>query len=92
MWWDNRQSTYGTTGHSEDMGLRDLRKSTVLDDGKEAYGVSSIGWGLRMQEECNWLKNATCAGNECETLVFKYSRTCKITPFFLLRSTVVPYS
>ncbi|CZR61478.1 uncharacterized protein PAC_11374 [Phialocephala subalpina] len=40
MWWDNRQCMHRASGYCEDMGPRDVRRSTVKDDGPLAWGVS----------------------------------------------------
>jgi alpha-ketoglutarate-dependent 2,4-dichlorophenoxyacetate dioxygenase len=40
MWRDNRQSMHRASLYSEDMGVRDVRRVTVLDDGRDSWGVS----------------------------------------------------
>ncbi|TVY22772.1 Alpha-ketoglutarate-dependent 2,4-dichlorophenoxyacetate dioxygenase [Lachnellula hyalina] len=39
MWWDNRQSMHRASPYTEKMGARDLRRSTVIDDGPFAFGM-----------------------------------------------------
>ncbi|KAI1333868.1 putative alpha-ketoglutarate-dependent 2,4-dichlorophenoxyacetate dioxygenase [Xylariaceae sp. FL0016] len=39
IWWDNRQSMHRATPYDENMGPRDVRRATVLDDGECAFGV-----------------------------------------------------
>ncbi|KUJ19135.1 Clavaminate synthase-like protein [Mollisia scopiformis] len=39
MWWDNRQCMHRASGYSEGMGRRDVRRATVVDDGREAWGM-----------------------------------------------------
>ena len=38
VWWDNRQSMHRANPYTEDMTARDVRRSTVIDDGPLAYG------------------------------------------------------
>ncbi|KAH8895530.1 hypothetical protein GQ53DRAFT_804356 [Thozetella sp. PMI_491] len=40
MWWDNRQSMHRASPYDENMGARDVRRSTVFDDGEAAFGVT----------------------------------------------------
>ena len=40
MWWDNRQSMHCASPYDEEMGLRDVRRATVFDDGEGAFGLS----------------------------------------------------
>ncbi|KAJ5553555.1 hypothetical protein N7494_002933 [Penicillium frequentans] len=49
VWWDNRQSMHRANPYTEAMTARDVRRSTILDDGPLAYGASSqekiaAGW------------------------------------------------
>ncbi|QGA17439.1 hypothetical protein EYB26_005110 [Talaromyces marneffei] len=39
VWWDNRQSMHRANPYTEDMAARDVRRSTIIDDGPLAYGV-----------------------------------------------------
>ncbi|ORY35342.1 putative alpha-ketoglutarate-dependent 2,4-dichlorophenoxyacetate dioxygenase [Naematelia encephala] len=39
VWWDNRQSMHRANPYTEDMTARDVRRSTVIDDGPLAWGV-----------------------------------------------------
>lgn len=41
MWWDNRQSMHRASAYDEKMGARDVRRSTVYDDGDAAMGVAA---------------------------------------------------
>ncbi|KAJ5553865.1 hypothetical protein N7513_003824 [Penicillium frequentans] len=41
VWWDNRQSMHRANPYTEAMTARDVRRSTILDDGPLAYGASS---------------------------------------------------
>ncbi|KAH9893056.1 putative alpha-ketoglutarate-dependent 2,4-dichlorophenoxyacetate dioxygenase [Xylariomycetidae sp. FL2044] len=40
VWWDNRQSMHRANPYTTSMTARDVRRSTVIDDGPLAYGVS----------------------------------------------------
>lgn len=40
MWWDNRQTMHRASPYDENMGVRDVRRATVYDDGDAAFGVS----------------------------------------------------
>ncbi|TVY14960.1 Alpha-ketoglutarate-dependent 2,4-dichlorophenoxyacetate dioxygenase [Lachnellula arida] len=40
MWWDNRQSMHRASPYTDNMGPRDVRRSTVIDDGPLAFGIS----------------------------------------------------
>ncbi|CAK7235903.1 hypothetical protein SCUCBS95973_009425 [Sporothrix curviconia] len=40
MWWDNRQSMHRAQPYNEKMGPRDVRRSTVLDDGEGSHGIT----------------------------------------------------
>ncbi|KAH9886819.1 putative alpha-ketoglutarate-dependent 2,4-dichlorophenoxyacetate dioxygenase [Xylariomycetidae sp. FL2044] len=40
MWWDNRQSVHRASPYHENMGVRDVRRATVFDDGPGAFGVA----------------------------------------------------
>ncbi|TVY41296.1 Alpha-ketoglutarate-dependent,4-dichlorophenoxyacetate dioxygenase [Lachnellula occidentalis] len=40
MWWNNRQSMHRASPYTENMGPRDIRRSTVIDDRPLALGVS----------------------------------------------------
>ncbi|EED24625.1 alpha-ketoglutarate-dependent 2,4-dichlorophenoxyacetate dioxygenase, putative [Talaromyces stipitatus ATCC 10500] len=40
VWWDNRQSMHRANPYTETMTVRDVRRSTIIDDGPMAYGVS----------------------------------------------------
>ncbi|KAJ5658669.1 alpha-ketoglutarate-dependent 2-4-dichlorophenoxyacetate dioxygenase [Penicillium longicatenatum] len=49
VWWDNRQSMHRANPYTEAMTARDVRRSTILDDGALAYGASTkekiaAGW------------------------------------------------
>ncbi|KAI5245836.1 putative alpha-ketoglutarate-dependent 2,4-dichlorophenoxyacetate dioxygenase [Aureobasidium subglaciale] len=39
VWWDNRQSMHRSNPYTESMSARDVRRSTVIDDGPLAFGV-----------------------------------------------------
>ncbi|GAA6036182.1 hypothetical protein JCM8097_006820 [Rhodosporidiobolus ruineniae] len=39
IWWDNRASMHTATPFSDQMEVRDMRRTTVFDDGPDAYGV-----------------------------------------------------
>ncbi|KAI7286613.1 putative alpha-ketoglutarate-dependent 2,4-dichlorophenoxyacetate dioxygenase [Hortaea werneckii] len=41
VWWDNRQSMHRANPYTSTMGARDVRRSTVIDDGPLAWGVSN---------------------------------------------------
>ena len=41
VWWDNRQCMHRANPYTVDMTARDVRRSTVVDDGPYAWGVSS---------------------------------------------------
>jgi alpha-ketoglutarate-dependent 2,4-dichlorophenoxyacetate dioxygenase len=43
VWWDNRQSMHRANPYTSDMTARDVRRSTVIDDGPVACGVSADG-------------------------------------------------
>ncbi|KAF2768349.1 putative alpha-ketoglutarate-dependent 2,4-dichlorophenoxyacetate dioxygenase [Teratosphaeria nubilosa] len=43
VWWDNRQSMHRANAYTPDMTARDVRRSTVIDDGPDAFGVSADG-------------------------------------------------
>ncbi|KAI1340975.1 putative alpha-ketoglutarate-dependent 2,4-dichlorophenoxyacetate dioxygenase [Xylariaceae sp. FL0016] len=40
VWWDNRQSMHRANPYTTSMTARDVRRSTVIDDGPLAFGVS----------------------------------------------------
>ncbi|GAA6015520.1 hypothetical protein JCM10207_008622 [Rhodosporidiobolus poonsookiae] len=40
VWWDNRCSMHMATPFSDQMEVRDMRRTTVFDDGPDAFGVS----------------------------------------------------
>ncbi|KAJ5716992.1 hypothetical protein N7488_002638 [Penicillium malachiteum] len=40
VWWDNRQSMHRANPYAEPMTARDVRRSTILDDGLLAFGAS----------------------------------------------------
>ncbi|KAI7412574.1 putative alpha-ketoglutarate-dependent 2,4-dichlorophenoxyacetate dioxygenase [Hortaea werneckii] len=40
VWWDNRQSMHRANPYTSAIGARDVRRSTVIDDGPLALGVS----------------------------------------------------
>lgn len=40
VWWDNRQSMHRANPYTEEMTARDVRRSTIIDDGPLAFGVS----------------------------------------------------
>ncbi|KZF19675.1 putative alpha-ketoglutarate-dependent 2,4-dichlorophenoxyacetate dioxygenase [Xylona heveae TC161] len=49
VWWDNRQSMHRANTYTESMTARDVRRTTIIDDGPLAYGVSledklAAGW------------------------------------------------
>ncbi|KAJ6013818.1 alpha-ketoglutarate-dependent 2-4-dichlorophenoxyacetate dioxygenase [Penicillium herquei] len=49
VWWDNRQSMHRANPYAEPMTARDVRRSTILDDGPLAFGASkdeklATGW------------------------------------------------
>lgn len=46
MWWDNRQSMHRASAYDENMGARDVRRSTVFDNGEEALGVPAPAGAL----------------------------------------------
>ncbi|PWY84782.1 putative alpha-ketoglutarate-dependent 2,4-dichlorophenoxyacetate dioxygenase [Aspergillus heteromorphus CBS 117.55] len=39
VWWDNRQSMHRANPYTETMTARDVRRSTIIDDGPWAHGV-----------------------------------------------------
>ncbi|OOF98694.1 hypothetical protein ASPCADRAFT_162357 [Aspergillus carbonarius ITEM 5010] len=39
VWWDNRQSMHRANPYTDSMTARDVRRSTVVDDGVDAFGV-----------------------------------------------------
>ncbi|KAL2824977.1 putative alpha-ketoglutarate-dependent 2,4-dichlorophenoxyacetate dioxygenase [Aspergillus pseudoustus] len=39
VWWDNRQCMHRANPYTEQMTARDVRRSTIIDDGREAFGV-----------------------------------------------------
>ncbi|PQE03571.1 Alpha-ketoglutarate-dependent 24-dichlorophenoxyacetate dioxygenase protein [Rutstroemia sp. NJR-2017a BVV2] len=41
VWWDNRQSMHRANPYTEQMTARDVRRSTIIDDGPLAFGVSA---------------------------------------------------
>ncbi|KUJ17604.1 putative alpha-ketoglutarate-dependent 2,4-dichlorophenoxyacetate dioxygenase [Mollisia scopiformis] len=41
VWWDNRQSMHRANPYTESMGARDVRRTTIIDDGPLALGVSA---------------------------------------------------
>ncbi|KAL3455152.1 putative alpha-ketoglutarate-dependent 2,4-dichlorophenoxyacetate dioxygenase [Aspergillus heterothallicus] len=41
VWWDNRQSMHRANPYTETMTARDVRRSTIIDDGPDAYGVKA---------------------------------------------------
>ncbi|KAI7085717.1 putative alpha-ketoglutarate-dependent 2,4-dichlorophenoxyacetate dioxygenase [Hortaea werneckii] len=41
VWWDNRQSMHRANPYTSTMGARDVRRSTVIDDGPLAWGISN---------------------------------------------------
>ncbi|THY89062.1 putative alpha-ketoglutarate-dependent 2,4-dichlorophenoxyacetate dioxygenase [Aureobasidium pullulans] len=45
VWWDNRQSMHRSNPYLEGMSARDVRRSTVVDDGPFAFGATSQGNG-----------------------------------------------
>ncbi|OJJ46428.1 hypothetical protein ASPZODRAFT_16194 [Penicilliopsis zonata CBS 506.65] len=40
VWWDNRQSMHRANPYTETMTARDVRRSTIIDDGPQAHGVA----------------------------------------------------
>ncbi|GAA6056374.1 hypothetical protein JCM3770_005977 [Rhodotorula araucariae] len=42
IWWDNRASMHRATPFSDQMEVRDMRRTTVFDDGPDAYGVEVL--------------------------------------------------
>lgn len=53
VWWDNRQSMHRANPYTEAMTARDVRRSTIIDDGPLSYGVTeaeklAAGWGSPM--------------------------------------------
>ncbi|OQV09779.1 hypothetical protein CLAIMM_13865 [Cladophialophora immunda] len=40
VWWDNRQSMHRANPYTESMTARDVRRTTVIDDGPFAWGVT----------------------------------------------------
>ncbi|RDW62411.1 hypothetical protein BP6252_11844 [Coleophoma cylindrospora] len=49
VWWDNRQSMHRANVYTDQMTARDVRRSTIIDDGALAFGVSeeekvAAGW------------------------------------------------
>ncbi|KAJ5263751.1 hypothetical protein N7478_011356 [Penicillium angulare] len=40
VWWDNRQSMHRANPYTEHMTARDVRRSTILDDGSLAFGAT----------------------------------------------------
>ncbi|RDW66637.1 hypothetical protein BP5796_09386 [Coleophoma crateriformis] len=49
VWWDNRQSMHRANIYTDQMTARDVRRSTIIDDGPLAFGVSeeekvAAGW------------------------------------------------
>ncbi|KAJ5081016.1 hypothetical protein N7456_013726 [Penicillium angulare] len=40
VWWDNRQSMHRANPYTEHMTARDVRRSTILDDGPLAFGAT----------------------------------------------------
>ncbi|THX43018.1 hypothetical protein D6D10_01470 [Aureobasidium pullulans] len=45
VWWDHRQSMHRSNPYLEGMSARDIRRSTVVDDGPFVFGVTSQGNG-----------------------------------------------
>ncbi|THZ23976.1 hypothetical protein D6C89_05204 [Aureobasidium pullulans] len=45
VWWDHRQSMHRSNPYLEGMSARDVRRSTVIDDGPFVFGVTSQGNG-----------------------------------------------
>lgn len=45
VWWDNRQSMHRATTFSDQMERRDMRRTTVFDDGESKDGVDVGGIG-----------------------------------------------
>jgi alpha-ketoglutarate-dependent 2,4-dichlorophenoxyacetate dioxygenase len=43
VWWDNRQSMHRANPYTEAMTARDVRRSTIIDDGPLSYGVTEAG-------------------------------------------------
>ena len=41
VWWDNRQCMHRANPYTTDMTARDVRRTTVIDDGPNAFGVAS---------------------------------------------------
>ncbi|GAA5918357.1 hypothetical protein JCM6882_007298 [Rhodosporidiobolus microsporus] len=42
IWWDNRASMHRATTFSDQMEVRDMRRTTVFDDGPDAFGVDVL--------------------------------------------------
>ncbi|BGP43255.1 hypothetical protein JCM10450v2_007400 [Rhodotorula kratochvilovae] len=42
IWWDNRASMHRATPFSDQMEVRDMRRTTVFDDGPDAHGVDVL--------------------------------------------------
>ncbi|KAG4413691.1 hypothetical protein IFR04_013160 [Cadophora malorum] len=40
VWWDNRQSMHRANPYTNEMTARDVRRSTIIDDGPLAFGIS----------------------------------------------------
>ena len=47
VWWDNRTVMHRATPFSDQMEVRDMRRTTVLDDGMYPNGVE---WALDMEK------------------------------------------
>lgn len=39
VWWDNRASMHRANPYTAEMSARDVRRSTVIDDGEFAHGI-----------------------------------------------------
>ncbi|CAK7199527.1 hypothetical protein SEUCBS139899_002207 [Sporothrix eucalyptigena] len=51
VWWDNRQSMHRANPYTESMTARDVRRSTVNDDGPLACGVPKSELGIEDEVE-----------------------------------------
>jgi len=52
VWWDNRQSMHRANPYTESMTARDVRRSTIVDDGP-------LAWGATEQEKAEATAKAT---------------------------------
>ncbi|KAJ5296226.1 uncharacterized protein N7443_007119 [Penicillium atrosanguineum] len=53
VWWDNRQSMHRANPYTEHMTARDVRRSTILDDGPLAFGASAEEKSVAERDKIN---------------------------------------